>query len=67
MRKGWFGPKRIGWGFAPRTWEGWTVTLVFVAGVVAAVRLAGPASLYTVLPVWLVLFLLVAWATYEAD
>ena len=31
----WFGPKRIGWGFTPRTWEGWLVTLLAVAAAVA--------------------------------
>ncbi|SER49874.1 hypothetical protein [Sphingobium sp. YR768] len=28
----WFGPKRIGWGYSPRTWEGWAVIgLIVVA------------------------------------
>ena len=30
-KKSWFGPKRyVGWGLAPRSWEGWTVSLVFI-------------------------------------
>ncbi len=24
----WFGPKRIGWGIRPQTWQGWTLVLV---------------------------------------
>lgn len=36
----WFGPKRYGWGFSPRTWEGWVVLLLL--GVV----LVGGCSLF---------------------
>jgi hypothetical protein len=25
----WFGPKRIGFGFGPRTWQGWATTGVY--------------------------------------
>ena len=31
----WFGPKRIGWRFSPRTWEGWALTAGFALCVVA--------------------------------
>lgn len=31
----WFGPKRIGWGYRPQTWQGWLITIVVVAAVVA--------------------------------
>ncbi|MGO9875460.1 MAG: hypothetical protein ACLPVY_16860 [Acidimicrobiia bacterium] len=27
----WFGPKRIGWGFRPITWQGWSLMVVLVA------------------------------------
>lgn len=27
----WFRPKRIGWGATPATWQGWLLTLAFVA------------------------------------
>jgi hypothetical protein len=27
-RRPWFGPKRIGWGYRPQTWQGWAVILV---------------------------------------
>ena len=31
----WFGPKRIGWGWRPVSWEGWLATFLCVAAVVA--------------------------------
>ncbi len=67
MRKGWFGPKRIGWGVSPRSWEGWLVTLVFVAGLAAAVRLLGSVAILAILAVWIGLFMLVVWATYDRN
>lgn len=36
----WFGPKRFGWGYSPRTWEGWAIVGLFVAGCVAIKRFA---------------------------
>ena len=30
MKRGWFGPKLVGWGASPASWEGWVATLVFV-------------------------------------
>jgi hypothetical protein len=33
----WFGPKRIGWGIRPQTWQGWAITL----GLVIIVTLIG--------------------------
>ncbi|HEY5046648.1 MAG TPA: hypothetical protein VII49_01335 [Rhizomicrobium sp.] len=32
----WFGPKRIGWGWVPVSWEGWLATLLCAAVVAAA-------------------------------
>lgn len=26
----WFGPKRFGFGFGPRTWQGWAATGIYV-------------------------------------
>jgi hypothetical protein len=38
----WFRPKRYGWGATPVTWQGWAVTLGFVAAIaVAAWALVG--------------------------
>lgn len=37
----WFGPKRIGWGIRPQTWQGWAITVTFAVIVVIVVVLAG--------------------------
>jgi hypothetical protein len=34
----WFGPKRLGWGISPRTWEGWAVTGLIVAACIIVKR-----------------------------
>jgi hypothetical protein len=34
-RKPWFGPRRLGWGLGPVSWEGWIVTVVLAAAAVA--------------------------------
>ena len=28
-KKRWFGPKYVGYGISPRSWEGWLVTLIW--------------------------------------
>ena len=33
-KRPWFGPKRIGWGYRPQTWQGWSLVLLFVVLVV---------------------------------
>ena len=30
MKKFWFRPKRLGYGFAPISWEGWLATLTLI-------------------------------------
>jgi hypothetical protein len=35
MGRSWFGPKRIGWGYRPQTWQGWLITLIGVLVIVA--------------------------------
>jgi hypothetical protein len=34
-RRPWFGPKRVGYGIGPRTWQGWAITLVVTAVIIA--------------------------------
>ena len=34
----WFGPKRIGFGLSPKTWQGWLILAIFIA-VVAGIGL----------------------------
>lgn len=33
-RRPWFGPKRFGYGWAPRTWQGYLITAVGVLAIV---------------------------------
>lgn len=39
-KKNWFVPKSYGWGLTPICWQGWLVTLIFIALVVAYVGFA---------------------------
>lgn len=61
-RRPWFGPKRLGWGWSPASWQGWAVTAGFVVVVVVAMRIthrsaAGIAAL--------AVFLLICFLTGE--
>jgi hypothetical protein len=77
MPKGWFGPKRIGWGASPRSWQGWFVTAVYLVAMLlttflarwCAVRFGVPVRtlLVVAVPVEIAIFLLVVWATYDRD
>lgn len=44
QRKNWFGPKRIGFGIRPQTWQGWGVTLGVVLIIVAIVSAVDAAQ-----------------------
>jgi hypothetical protein len=35
-KRPWFGPKRIGYGLRPQTWQGWTIVLVLAAAAIGA-------------------------------
>jgi hypothetical protein len=35
MHKLWFKRKRYGWGWYPVTWQGWSITLLYVVSVLA--------------------------------
>jgi hypothetical protein len=37
--KPWFGPKRIGFGISPKSWQGWLTIFVYIAVVLATLRL----------------------------
>ncbi|MEQ1783211.1 MAG: hypothetical protein ABMA14_17790 [Hyphomonadaceae bacterium] len=76
MSRGWFGPKTIGWGVSARTWEGWVVTVVLIAGLAASIRWLRPTLeqatglppivlTFAMVAVWLAAFLAVIWLTYE--
>ena len=44
----WFGPRRFGWGWTPISWEGWVVTILFLAVVLGASLIFGraPTTIY---------------------
>ena len=33
-QKAWFGPRRVGWGLSPASYEGWVTTAVAVAAII---------------------------------
>lgn len=63
----WFGPKTFGWGATPRSWQGWLVVVLFIAGIVALQWIPGltPRAIWAARAGLLVGFLLVIWATYD--
>jgi len=60
----WFGKKRVGWGSAPKTWQGWLLTILMVVFMILDV-LIFRFSIYTVIIAILVVavFLIIASAT----
>ena len=69
--KRWFGPKMIGYGIGPRSWDGWLVTLVFAAGGIVLARWLHPLmpkiSLWTIELPWLALFFMIMLLTYKRN
>jgi len=76
MRKGWFGPRRIGWGVSPRSWEGWVVTAIFIAILAASMRWLRPALEqgtgwppmtlgFAIVVGWLAIYCGVIWLAFE--
>lgn len=76
MGKGWFGPKTIGWGVSPKSWQGWVVTVALVVFIAISVRWLGPAisestgiDRVLITPMislaWLAIYCVVIWLTYE--
>lgn len=39
--RSWFGPKRVGFGLRPQTWQGWVVVILVVAAVIVVRLVAG--------------------------
>ncbi len=66
MERPWFGPKRVGFGLSPRTWQGWALTAAMLAVVItlALTMAAHQLWLFFVLfAVTVALYLLVAFLT----
>jgi len=63
----WFGPKRIGWGARPVTWQGWLVTVAYLGGIAAVVLLlrgTDPTLLVATVVALTAIYLLIIWVTY---
>lgn len=43
--KPWFGPKRIGWGISPKTWQGYVVTIL--GALILGLAFAGIVALFS--------------------
>ena len=64
--KPWFGPRILGWGWRPLTWQGWLISLVFVLAIVVEatqLRSAGSGPVGAALVATLALFALVCYLT----
>lgn len=68
MKRGWFGPKRIGWGASPASWEGWTVTGVFIVAMLLTGNLLRNESwVWAVMLVEIAILLVVIRLTYDKN
>ena len=38
----WFGRKRMGWGFGPRSWQGWLTVFVYALSMITLPAYFGP-------------------------
>ena len=77
----WFGPKRIGYGAGPRSWQGWTATGVYIVLMLAVPRLVvhfyavdgkhltpdGRHLMLGLIAFLTIGFLLLVWKKYEPD
>jgi hypothetical protein len=62
----WFAPKRYGWGAVPISWQGWALTIAFVAVAITSARAfhGKPLLIFAVMiPVTLVFLVICARTT----
>ena len=71
--KRWFGPKRVGWGPAPKTWQGWVITLVWLISLVSTLLYLHSISALTIVNIAIVIIvaaiiiLTIGYLTYGPD
>ena len=58
-RHPWFGPKRIGWGWRPVSWEGWAATFLVAAVAVGSAIAFGRSAMTLYITIGAVAALLV--------
>ena len=65
----WFEPRRGGWGWTPIRWQGWAITLAFIALALRTItRFNGrPGVEVAILAPTAFLLLLVSWLTCRRD
>ncbi|MBE1159913.1 hypothetical protein [Dyella acidiphila] len=57
--RAWFGPKRIGWGYGPRSWQGWLTVAIYALLMMTLPTFLGPQlGQNGVRTVWIVLTVL---------
>ena len=64
----WFGRKRFGWGLRPISWQGWLLTIVYVAILVALGATVASSQGWLFVTAFVIstaLYLLVAYLTKE--
>ena len=68
----WFKAKTYGWGWTPATWQGWTVTIVYIAAVCGAAAVfvrhrsaAGWVAYFSSIAIATVLLVIVCYKTGE--
>ena len=55
--KRWFGPKIVGYGPAPKSWEGWFVTIVWLASLILTLLYLHSIHLFNIFNVVIVIVL----------
>jgi hypothetical protein len=59
----WFGPRQFGWGYGPRTWQGYLVSAILVLFVILMSTLTRghmPGMLFAIVPAIAVPFIIMA-------
>ena len=71
--KRWFGPKNIGWGPAPKSKEGWVITIVWLISIVStlfylhSINSLNIINIATIIIVAAVIILTIRTLTYDPD
>lgn len=71
--KRWFGPKRVGWGPAPKSLEGWVITLVWLVSLISTLLYLHSISALTIVNIAIVIIvaaiiiLTIGYLTYGPD
>ncbi len=63
VRSPWFGPKTVGWGWTPITWQAWAVTVAFTVAVLVVSMIPGIRYRLGILLALVAVFILVAAVT----